>query len=102
MAGVPNLQKARKLKKFSRIELGKIIGFSKDTVKSWEVGANRPSLDELKTLSKVLNVSVDYLLGINKRIGMKEIKDSFQNLTKKEQSEILYFVLEIILDKEKS
>lgn len=45
--------------------LGDRIGFSTVTISNWESGIKQPSMDALKSLAIVLNVSADYLLGID-------------------------------------
>lgn len=44
-------------------ELGNLLGVSKVTVCHWEKGDKVPSANHLINLSKILNVSIDYLLG---------------------------------------
>ena len=52
----------RKKKGFSQEELGEMIGVTRQTISNWELGETSPNPDQLKLLSKYLNVSIDELL----------------------------------------
>ena len=52
----------RKKKGFSQEELGDRIGVTRQTISNWELGETSPNPEQLKKLSKVLNISVDELL----------------------------------------
>lgn len=49
---------------WSQVELAARLSVSKQTVSNWENGNIQPSVDMLVRLSKVFNVSTDYLLGL--------------------------------------
>jgi transcriptional regulator with XRE-family HTH domain len=44
-------------------ELGKKLGYGRTTISAYESGRNEPSYDDLKKLSDLFCVSVDYLVG---------------------------------------
>lgn len=50
--------------KYQPTELSKILGVSRSTLKTWRDGTSFPDIDKLVQISKLLNVSVDYLLGL--------------------------------------
>ena len=52
----------RKKSGLSQEQLGEEIGVTRQTVSNWELGETSPNPEQLKKLSKVLNVSVDELL----------------------------------------
>ena len=52
----------RKARKFTQEELGDKIGVSRQTVSSWEKGEFEPTLDSIRAIAQVLNVSFDTLL----------------------------------------
>lgn len=52
----------RKKKGFSQEELGDRIGVTRQTISNWELGETSPNPEQLKLLSKELNVSIDELL----------------------------------------
>ncbi len=52
----------RKKKGFSQEELGEKVNVTRQTISNWELGETAPNPEQLKLLSKHLNVSVDELL----------------------------------------
>lgn len=48
----------------SQVELAEKLGVSKQSVSNWENDNIQPSIDMLIKLSKVFNVTTDYLLGL--------------------------------------
>jgi transcriptional regulator with XRE-family HTH domain len=44
-------------------QLGEMIGVTKVSICNWEKGIKFPSTENLIEMSKVLNVSIDYLIG---------------------------------------
>ena len=52
----------RKKKGLSQEELSERIGVTRQTISNWELGETSPNPDQLKLLSKELNVSIDELL----------------------------------------
>ena len=49
---------------WSQVELSKRLRVAKQTVSNWENDNIQPSIDMLIKLSKIFNVSTDYLLGL--------------------------------------
>ncbi len=58
------LRDIRKDNKFTQAELGELIGTSRATINSWEMGIALPSTQFLIRLARLYRVSTDYLLGI--------------------------------------
>lgn len=52
----------RKEKKLSQFDVSEALRVSRQAVSRWEAGTAQPSTDNLKVLSKLYEVSVDYLL----------------------------------------
>lgn len=52
----------RKKNWFSQEQLGEKINVTRQTISNWELGETSPNPEQLKLLSKVLNVSIDELL----------------------------------------
>lgn len=50
---------------WSQVELAKRLNISKQTVSNWENENIQPSIEMLIRISKLLNVSTDYLLGLD-------------------------------------
>ena len=57
------LKRLRKAHQLSQEELARRVGVTRRAVSRWETGESRPSTDSLRQLSKVLDVSVNTLLG---------------------------------------
>ena len=57
------LRMARELRDLNQSELARITGLQASAVSHFEIGARKPSFDNLKRLADALNVTTDYLLG---------------------------------------
>ena len=66
------LREIREEMGFSQKELAKQMGVSPTNIYNYESGRTEPNIDTLIKLSKILNVSVDYLLGLEDDLGVKE------------------------------
>jgi transcriptional regulator with XRE-family HTH domain len=49
---------------WTQVQLAQKLGVTKQTVSNWENDNIQPSIDMLIKLSKIFNVSADYLLGL--------------------------------------
>lgn len=56
------ISKVRKEKGLSQLEVAEAMQVSRQAVSRWEVGATAPSTENLLSLNKLYNVSLDYLL----------------------------------------
>lgn len=59
------LRSLRKEKQMSQAELATLLNTTNDTVSLWELGKRAPSVEDLKKLCEIFNVSSDYLLGLS-------------------------------------
>lgn len=57
------LRELRKINNLSQLELGKLLSMSKMAISHWEKGNSEPSIEQLKTMAMIFDVSVDYLIG---------------------------------------
>lgn len=57
-----NILKLRKDCKLSQEQLAEKVGVTRQTISNWELGETSPNPEQLKLLSKSLNVSIDELL----------------------------------------
>lgn len=57
-----NILKLRKEFNLSQEQLAEKVGVSRQTISNWELGETMPNPEQLKILSKTLNVSIDELL----------------------------------------
>lgn len=69
------VRQLRNEKNLSQKQLAQRIGVDKSTVALYESGERLPSLSRLVSLSYVLGVTTDYLLGVSNR------KDSFLDVS---------------------
>ena len=81
------LRDIRKGNKFTQAELGELIGTSRATINSWEMGIALPSTQFLIRLARLYRVSIDYLLGLE----TSELVDITH--LKKSDKEIIYGLL---------
>ena len=72
-----NLKAARLRKGLSQQEVADLVGVAKSTYSMWETGNREPNLIRIKTLTKVLDVSGDELLGL---IPMDRTETEFYEL----------------------
>ncbi len=56
------IRASRKEKQMSQAELAVLLNTTNDTVSLWELGKRDPSVEDLKKLCEIFNVSSDYLL----------------------------------------
>ena len=59
------IKNLRMNKNLSQVDLAKCFGVTKQSVSNWENDNIQPSVDMLKRLSEVLEISADCLLGID-------------------------------------
>lgn len=69
-----NLRKIRKEKRLSQQELADKLDIAQSTVGMWESGKRTPKLDEINRLAKILNVTINRLVGKEER-QVEIIKD---------------------------
>ncbi len=60
------LKNLRKERKLSQAEVSRLLYINKSMISSYEAAKKLPSLDVLIRLSNLFNVSIDYLLGVEK------------------------------------
>ena len=60
------LKYLRQEKNIGQIQLAKELGVSKGIISMWENGLREPTMSSLISLAKFFNVSIDFLVGIEK------------------------------------
>ncbi len=68
------LASLRKQKGLTQQNLAETLNVSRQAVSRWEVGAAVPTTDNLRVLSELYSVSVDYLLSDNATESLKSAK----------------------------
>ena len=58
------LRDIRKERRLTQKQLADAVGTTDDSIFSWERGRSQPSIDIIRQLCKILEVSADYLLGL--------------------------------------
>lgn len=69
MGFTQRLKELRTERNLTQKDLAQRLGFSKNAVCEWEKSRCEPSITVLIQLSKVLNVSIDYLVGNSDEFG---------------------------------
>lgn len=69
------LKEARKNAGLTQIELAEKLCVSRQAITKWETGKGIPDVDNLKVISKVLNVSIDFLLDDEEVLDKTIIKE---------------------------
>ena len=93
MALGENILKFRKKNGLSQEELGEKVNVTRQTISNWELEETTPNSDQLKSLSKALNVSIDELLDNEiENVVVKRLQ-----ITEKEQKSLKKIVKGLII-----
>jgi transcriptional regulator with XRE-family HTH domain len=95
-----NILELRKKKGLSQEELSEKVGVTRQTISNWELNETQPNPEQLKLLSKALNVSVDELIDndIKNALIEKTIRtEANSNQALKIVKLILWFILGLIV-----
>ena len=65
----------RKKNNLSQEKLAESIGVSRQTISNWELGETSPDLKQAGELSKILNISLDELVG-NENILLEKVTNT--------------------------
>lgn len=80
------LKRARKLKKLTQAGLAKKLYVSKSTEQRWEEAIRVPNKEMLERISMILDVDIDYLLGLQNRRRVRFTYEPVINAVTKEVS----------------
>ena len=75
MAFAERLKELRKQAHLTQVELAKRLGIGQSSYADWERGKKKPTQENLVKIAKVLNVSIDYLVG-----NSEEESDELDNI----------------------
>lgn len=86
------VKKVRNEAGLTQKELAQILQLSIGTIAMWETGKREPKLETMVHLSKTLNTSVDYLLGLSEDEMPQTIEriESNEDSGLKVQAEVIY------------
>lgn len=62
------LAAARALRSLRQIDMAEALGVNKFTVSKWERGLQLPDADTIYRICKLLDISADFLLGLNETV----------------------------------
>lgn len=87
----------RKANGLSQIELAEKMNVSRQAVSRWEVGASVPSIENLKFLSELYGVSIDWLINEETEEAEKKPQNTGHQLNKRRKITIwLWIILTLI------
>lgn len=81
------IKETREKNDMTQSSLSKMLGISRSAVNAWEMGISVPSAQYLVELSKLFNVSTDYLFGLSEKemIDISDLSD--------EEKQIIYSLI---------
>lgn len=80
MALTEKLARLRKEHGLSQLDLAESLSVSRQAISKWEVGTAVPTTDNLRVLSELYGVSIDYLLSDNEEMSDEIHTDDKSNL----------------------
>ncbi|MEY8321408.1 helix-turn-helix transcriptional regulator [Lachnospiraceae bacterium 46-61] len=96
------LKMLRKEKKMTQVTLGQMLNYGYTAIANYESGRNNPSIEDLKKIAAIFNVSMDYLLGVNdirypyiredNSNEFNEVRRYYAKLSPKKINELLFFM----------
>lgn len=81
------LKMLRVREQMTQLQLAQKLGLTKSVISAYETGLRLPSYDILIHISKIFNVTTDYLLGIERKQNI-----DFSGLTEEEISALLMLI----------
>lgn len=96
------LKQARREKKLSQYELGKLVGLSKSAICKYELGYNAPKIEHAQKIAEELKISFNWLVGWSEHkyyIEAKHISEIYLQLSDEAKKQ-LYDYAEFLLKKE--
>lgn len=96
------IERLRKEKGLTQQEVADKLNIARTTYQSYEKGRNEPSINQLKQLSKLFNVSSDVLIGneINKSQQKKELLEIINQLSDIECRKLFNYAEGIIMNRQ--
>ena len=92
-----NILKYRKKLGLSQEELSEKLNVTRQTISNWELDETQPNSDQLKTLSKLFNISIDELVDNDISSALEKKVDKNYKVTKiLIRLAVIFFVLTII------
>ncbi|CCY87925.1 MAG: helix-turn-helix domain-containing protein [Bacilli bacterium] len=93
-----NILKLRKKSGLSQEQLGEKVNVTRQTISNWELNETTPNPEQLKLLSKALNVSIDELLDNDiKGVIETKVNEIDINIVKNNNLLKILFVIIIVI-----
>ena len=93
---VTNLKIARQRKGLRQKELGDLINLSSKTISNYEAGIRDPDIKTLIKIAQVLEVTIAYLVGLEQKTLVEQIRERIHELNREELADILSDYIEVI------
>jgi transcriptional regulator with XRE-family HTH domain len=93
---VTNFKIARQRKGLRQKELGDLINLSSNTISNYEAGIRDPDIKTLIKIAQVLEVTIDYLVGLEQKTLVEQIRERIHELNREELADILSDYIEVI------
>ena len=87
-----NLKDIRIKNKYNQEDIAEQLGVTKQTISNWEKGKRTPDIDSLVKLANIYQVTLDSLIGIDKRTEDIELLNIILNMRKEKKSQLLNFL----------
>ncbi|MGJ4063502.1 helix-turn-helix domain-containing protein [Limosilactobacillus mucosae] len=101
MSIAERIKEYRKQRHYTQKELATLINVKPTTVSGWELGRNTPSIEMLKKLADILNVSFDELAGVESNSYSSNVSNKDEKPLTKNQKLIAYSIDPDISDEER-
>lgn len=72
------IKNLRQERGYTQEELGKLLNVSRSTISSWEIGRTFPDIEMIFQISRILDISIDFLLNDDEKIVENLIADNSQ------------------------
>lgn len=79
MSLADRIKDSRKKAGYTQRDLANLLNVKPVTISAWEVGRNEPSISMLKRVASLLNVSFEYLAGVEKNSDNSKDKPLTKN-----------------------
>ena len=87
-----NLKDMRIKNKYNQEDIAEQLGVTKQTISNWEKGKRTPDINHLIKLDNIYQVTLDSLIGIDKRTEDIELLNIILNMRKEKKSQLLNFL----------
>lgn len=91
-----NLKAARQKAGLKQKDLADQLNLSPKTISNYEAGTRDPDLNTLIKLAHILNVTIDYLVGLEQKTLVEQIQERVGDLQREELIDFLNEYIEVI------